>query len=80
MLDRTVVEMDAGEGKTVAAAFPAITQALSGRKVHVHNRERLSCPDGMLTLLAPAYEFLGLTVGTVLSNMGDVERRSAYRQ
>ena len=79
MLDRTVVEMDAGEGKTVAAAFPAITQMLSGRKVHVITaNDYLALRDA--ELLAPAYEFLGLTVGTVLSHMSDAERRSAYRR
>ncbi len=79
MLERTVVEMDAGEGKTVAAAFPAITQALSGRKVHViTSNDYLALRDA--ELLAPAYEFLGLTVGTVLSHMSDAERRSAYRR
>ncbi|MCY4529399.1 MAG: hypothetical protein OXD46_10275 [Chloroflexi bacterium] len=78
MLDRTVVEMDAGEGKTVAAAFPAITRALSGRKVHVITaNDYLALRDA--ELLAPAYEFLGLTVGVVLSHMGDAERRIAYR-
>ena len=79
MLDRTVVEMDAGEGKTVAAAFPAVTQALSGRKVHVITaNDYLALRDA--ELLAPAYEFLGLTVGAVLSHMSDAERRSAYRR
>ena len=78
MLYRTVVEMDAGEGKTVAAAFPAITQALSGRNVHVITaNDYLALRDA--ELLAPAYEFLGLTVGAVLSHMSDAERRNAYR-
>ncbi len=78
MLDRTVVEMDAGEGKTVAAAFPAIAQALSGHSVHVITaNDYLALRDA--ELLAPAYEFLGLTVGVVLGHMGDAERRSAYR-
>lgn len=78
MFDRTVVEMDAGEGKTVAAAFPAIAQALSGRSVHVITaNDYLALRDA--ELLAPAYEFLGLTVGVVLSHMSDAERRSAYR-
>ena len=78
MLDRTVVEMDAGEGKTVAAAFPTITQALLGRKVHVITaNDYLALRDA--ELLAPAYEFLGLTVGTVQGHMSDAERRSAYR-
>jgi len=79
MLNRTVVEMDAGEGKTVAAAFPAIAQALSGRKVHVLTaNDYLALRDA--ELLAPAYEFLGLTVGAALSHMSDAERRTAYRR
>lgn len=79
MLDRTVVEMDAGEGKTVAAAFPAVTRALSGRKVHVITaNDYLALRDA--ELLATAYEFLGLTVGTVLSHMGDAERRTSYQR
>ena len=79
MLDRTVVEMDAGEGKTVAAAFPAISQVLAGRKVHVITaNDYLALRDA--ELLAPAYEFLGLTVGAVLSHMSDAERRIAYRR
>ena len=69
MLDRTVVEMDAGEGKTVAAAFPAITQALSERKVHVITaNDYLALRDA--ELLAPAYEFLGLTVGVCAGSHG----------
>ena len=79
MLDRAVVEMDAGEGKTVAAAFPATTQALAGCSVHVITaNDYLALRDA--ELLAPAYEFLGLTVGTVQSHMSDAERRTAYRR
>ena len=77
MLDGNVVEMDAGEGKTIAAAFTAAAHALSGRKVHVITaNDYLALRDA--ELLAPAYESLGLTVSAVLSHMGDSERRSAY--
>ena len=77
MLDGNVVEMDAGEGKTIAAAFTAAAHALSGRKVHVITaNDYLALRDA--ELLAPAYESLGLTVRAVLSHMGDSERRSAY--
>jgi preprotein translocase subunit SecA len=78
ILDKTVVEMDAGEGKTVAAAFPAIVQALRGREIHVVTaNDYLALRDA--ELLAPVYEVLGLTVGALLSHMGDAERRSVYR-
>ena len=72
-----IVEMSAGEGKTVAAVFPAVTQALMGRSVHV-----LTANDYLATrdsnLLAPVYQSLGFTVGSVLGYMDDDERRYAY--
>ena len=72
-----VVEMDAGEGKTVAAAFPAVLHAVAGRRVHV-----ITANDYLATRdaewLAPVYESLGLTVRAVLSHMSDAERRHAY--
>ena len=78
MLDGMVVEMDAGEGKTISAAFSAAAHALHGRKAHVITaNDYLALRDA--EMLAPAYEALGLTVSAILSHMGDSERRSAYR-
>lgn len=78
MLDGQVVEMDAGEGKTIGAAFSATAHALHGRKAHVITaNDYLALRDA--EMLAPAYESLGLTVSAILSHMGDSERRSAYR-
>ena len=74
-----VVQMDAGEGKTVAAAFPAVLHALSGHRVHVITANDYLA-DRDASLLAPVYESLGLSVGTVLSHMEDDERRLAYRK
>ncbi len=72
-----IVEMSAGEGKTVAAAFPAVCHALEGRRVHVVTaNDYLALRDA--EHLAPVYESLGLTVGAVLQHMNDDERRSAY--
>ena len=73
-----VVEMDAGEGKTIAAAFPAVLHALSGRSVHVITaNDYLAGRDA--DWLAPVYESLGLTVDAVLGYMSDEERRHSYR-
>ena len=75
--EKVVVEMNAGEGKTVAASFSAVAQALSGRKVHVVTaNEYLAARDR--DWLAPVYESLGLSVGVVLSYMEDEERRHEY--
>jgi preprotein translocase subunit SecA len=79
MCEKSVVEMDAGEGKTIAAAFPAVLQALRGRSVHIiTSNDYLAGRDA--EWLAPVYESLGLTVGAVLGYMEDDERRHAYRQ
>ena len=72
-----IVEMDAGEGKTVAAAIPAVVHAIEHRLVHVITaNDYLAGRDA--ETLAPVYESLGLTVGAVLSPMTDDERRHAY--
>ena len=72
-----IVEMDAGEGKTVAAAIPAVLHAIEDRLVHVvTSNDYLANRD--TETLAPVYESLGLTVGAVQGPMTDDERRRAY--
>ena len=74
-----IVEMDAGDGKTVAAAFPAIMHALRGRSVHILTaNDYLAARD--LDLLAPVYRALGLSADAVFSYLPDEERRRPYRQ
>ena len=73
-----VVEMSAGEGKTISAAFPAVMQAVSGRAVHIITaNDYLALRDA--ELLEPVYESLGISVRAVLGHMSDAERRDAYR-
>ena len=68
-----------GEGKTIAASFSAVAQALCGRKVHVITaNDYLAARDR--DRIAPVYESLGLSVGVVLSYMEDEERRHEYGQ
>ena len=72
-----VVEMNAGEGKTIAAAFPAVLHAVHGRTVHVITaNDYLASRDA--EWLAPVYESLGLNVSAILEFMDDSERRFAY--
>ena len=74
-----VVQMDAGEGKTVAAAFPAALHALLGRPVHVVTaNDYLAGRDAKL--LTTVYETLGLSVGAVLQHTEEGERRHIYRR
>ena len=73
----SVVELNSGEGKTIAAAFPAALHAISGRSVHIITaNDYLAARD--CQLLEPVYQSLGLTVDMVLSYLSDEERRDAY--
>jgi preprotein translocase subunit SecA len=78
MFRGSVVQMNAGEGKTVAAAFPAVLHALFGASVHIITANDYLA-DRDAALLEPVYESLGLTSGAVLGHMEDEERRYAYR-
>lgn len=77
LLHGVIVEMDAGEGKTLASAMAAAVFAASGRIVHI-----LTANDYLATrdcdLLAPVLESLGLTVGLVIEGMDRQERRHQY--
>src|SRR5262245_19867364 len=73
-----LVEMQTGEGKTLAAVMPASLNALAGRGAHVLTfNDYLARRDA--SWMGPVYNFLGLTVGAVQEGMGIDERRRAYR-
>ncbi len=72
-----VVQMDAGEGKTVAAAFPAALHALTGRAAHVVTANDYLADRDAKTL-GPVYQSLGLSVGAVLQHTEEGERRRIY--
>jgi preprotein translocase subunit SecA len=72
-----VVEMQTGEGKTLAAVMPAYLNALGGRGVHVLTfNDYLARRDA--EWMGPAYRLLGLTVGFVRGGMSVADRRLAY--
>ena len=72
-----VVQMDAGEGKTVAVAIAAALHALVGRRVHVITaNDYLAERDA--SLLEPVYRSLGLSSGVVPAHMEGAERRHVY--
>jgi preprotein translocase subunit SecA len=77
-----IAEMKTGEGKTLAATMPVYLNALTGRGVHVITvNDYLAERDA--NWMRPVYEFLGLTVGFVTSEMDyyshNEQRRAAYR-
>ena len=79
LFDGSIVQLNAGEGKTIAAAFPAAVHVLLGRSVHtITANDYLASRDA--DLLAPVYQSLGISVGSVLGYMEDDERRQNYRK
>jgi hypothetical protein len=77
MHDGKLVEVQTGEGKTLAAVLPASLRAFLGRGVHVLTfNDYLAARDA--TWMGPAYRFLGLSVGHVEQGMSLAERRAAY--
>ena len=72
-----LVEMQTGEGKTLAAVLATALLALSGRGVHVLTvNDYLARRDA--AWMGPVYERLGLTVGTIQEGMAPADRRTAY--
>ncbi len=72
-----VVEMQTGEGKTLAAVAPVVLNALDGHGVHVLTvNDYLARRDA--GWMGPVYRFLGLSVGVVQEGMSNSERRQAY--
>ena len=73
----SIAEMITGEGKTLVATLPAYLNALSGQGVHVITvNDYLARRD--MEWMAPLYMGLGLTVGTIQSDMDVHKRQAAY--
>ena len=73
----TISEMKTGEGKTLVATLPVYLNALSGRGVHVVTvNDYLAKRDS--EWMGRLYRFLGLTVGVIVHDLDDAERREAY--
>src|ERR1041385_5388591 len=73
----TIAEMKTGEGKTLVATLPVYLNALSGRGVHVVTvNDYLAKRDS--EWMGQLYRFLGLTVGVIVHDLDDQQRRDAY--
>ncbi len=72
-----IAEMKTGEGKTLAATLPAYLNALSGKGVHIITvNDYLARRD--TEWMGHIYNFLGLSVGSILHGLDDEERKAAY--
>ena len=72
-----IAEMKTGEGKTLTSTLPVYLNALAGKGVHlVTVNDYLAARDA--DWMGKVYTFLGMSVGKIIHNMEDGERREAY--
>ncbi|HXR96371.1 MAG TPA: preprotein translocase subunit SecA [Terriglobales bacterium] len=72
-----IAEMKTGEGKTLVATLPVYLNALAGRGVHcVTVNDYLARRDS--EWMGRLYKFLGLSVGVIVHDLSDQERKAAY--
>src|SRR6266851_1963766 len=72
-----IAEMKTGEGKTLVATLPVYLNALEGKGVHVVTvNDYLARRDS--EWMGRIYKFLGLTVGVIVHDLDDQERKVAY--
>ncbi len=72
-----IAEMKTGEGKTLVATLPAYLNALTGKGVHIVTvNDYLAKRDS--DWMGKVYRFLGLSVGCILHDLDNVQRRAAY--
>ena len=72
-----IAEMRTGEGKTLVATLATYLNALEGKGVHVITvNDYLAKRDA--EWMGQLYRWLGLTVGVIVPNLGEFERREAY--
>lgn len=72
-----IVEMKTGEGKTLMSVAAAYLNSLTGKGVHIVTvNDYLAERDA--DWMRPVYTYLGVTVGSILSNLDNTTRRVAY--
>jgi preprotein translocase subunit SecA len=72
-----IAEMATGEGKTLVATLPAYLNALQGKGVHIVTvNDYLAKRDS--EWMGVVYRFLGFSVGVILHELNDQERKKAY--
>lgn len=72
-----IAEMRTGEGKTLVSTLPSYLHALAGKGVHIVTvNDYLASRDA--NWMRPVYEFLGMSVGVILSMQPSDVKRQAY--
>jgi preprotein translocase subunit SecA len=74
----SIAEMKTGEGKTLVATLPIYLNALEGKGVHLITvNDYLATRDA--EWMGRLYRWLGLSIGTIVHNQTDAEKRKSYQ-
>jgi len=72
-----IAEMKTGEGKTLVATLPAYLNSLTGKGVHIVTvNDYLARRDA--EWMGPIFKILGLSVGVIVHDLDDAQRKAAY--
>ena len=74
-----IAEMKTGEGKTLTAALPLYLHGLGKKGAHLVTVNDYLARRDAREMVGPLYRWLGLTVGVIISDMSDEDRKKAYQ-
>ena len=78
LFEGKIAEMKTGEGKTLTAALPMYLHGLTQKGCHLVTVNDYLAKRDAREMVGPLYEWLGLTVGVIVADMDDEERKEAY--
>lgn len=73
-----IAEMKTGEGKTLTAALPFYMHGLQQKGAHLVTVNDYLAKRDAEEMVGPLYEWLGLTIGVIVDDMDDEDRKKAY--
>lgn len=79
LFEGNIAEMKTGEGKTLTAALPMYLHGLTQKGAHLVTVNDYLAKRDATEMVGPLYEWLGLTIGVIVADMDDEERKKAYQ-
>ena len=78
LFEGKIAEMKTGEGKTLTAALPMYLHGLTQKGAHLVTVNDYLASRDANEMVGPLYQWLGLSVGVIVGDMGDEDRKAAY--
>lgn len=79
LFEGKIAEMKTGEGKTLTAALPMYLHGLTQKGAHLVTVNDYLAKRDAEEMVGPLYRWLGLTVGVIVADMDDEQRKEAYQ-